>query len=43
MANPSLSRTKPRDYRPALLSLARHYAKQEANDQIRPKGYKLSQ
>jgi len=42
MAAHSLSRTKPKDYRPALLSLARYYAKEEARRRIRARGEKLS-
>jgi hypothetical protein len=41
MASSSLSRTKPRDYRPALLSLAQRYARQAAIAQIRAKGHKV--
>jgi hypothetical protein len=34
-ATRSLSRTKPRDYRPELYALARYYAKEAAKDRIR--------
>jgi hypothetical protein len=42
MAARSLSRTKPKDYRPALLTLAQYYAKEEAKRRIRAQGQKLS-
>jgi hypothetical protein len=42
MATPTISRTKPRDYRPALLALARYYAKEETKDRIRHAGRKIS-
>jgi hypothetical protein len=33
---------KPKDFRPALVSLARYYARDAVKDQIRAKGHKLS-
>jgi hypothetical protein len=42
MVTPIISRTKPRDYRPALYSLARYYAKEEAKARIRAAGRKIS-
>jgi hypothetical protein len=33
---------KPKDFRPALVSLARYYARGAVKDQIRAKGHKLS-
>jgi hypothetical protein len=42
MATRSLSRTKPRDYRPQLLALARYYAREEAKARIRAAGRKIS-
>jgi hypothetical protein len=42
MAARTLSQQKPKDYRPALLSLARMYAKEEAERRIRAQGQKLS-
>jgi hypothetical protein len=41
-AKRSLSRTKPRDYRPILYALARYYAREAAKDQIRARGEKIS-
>jgi hypothetical protein len=38
----SLSRAKPRDYRPMLRTLARLYAKQEAIERIRHAGRKIT-
>ena len=40
-ATRSLSRTKPRDYRPALWAMARYYAREEAKDRIRARGQKV--
>jgi hypothetical protein len=34
---------KPKDFRPALVSLARYYARDAVRDQIRARGHKLSQ
>jgi hypothetical protein len=42
MAARSLSQRKPKDYRPALLTLARYYAKEEAKRRMRAEGQKLS-
>ena len=42
MAARSLSRTKPKDYRPALLTLAQYYAKEESKRRIRAQGRKVS-
>ena len=42
MAARTLSQRKPKDYRPALLTLARMYAKEEAKRRIRAEGRKLS-
>ena len=41
-AKHSLSRTKPRDYRPMLWSLAQLYAKEEAKDRIRASGKRIT-
>ena len=42
-AKRSLSRTKPRDYRPMLYAMARFYAKKEAIERIRHAGKKVTQ
>jgi hypothetical protein len=42
MASRSLSRTKPKDYRPALIALARYYAREEVKARIRRSGKKIS-
>jgi hypothetical protein len=41
-AKRSLSRTKPRDYRPQLYALAKYYAKEEAKHRIRAEGKRIT-
>jgi hypothetical protein len=38
-----LHMAKPKDFRRQLLSMARYFAKEEAKDQIRAKGHKVTQ
>jgi hypothetical protein len=38
-----LHMAKPKDFRPQLLSMSRYFAKEEAKDQIRAKGHKVTQ
>jgi hypothetical protein len=42
MAARTLSQRKPKDYRPARITLAQYYAKEEAKRRIRAQGQKLS-
>ena len=41
-AKRSLSRTKPRDYRPQLYALAKYYAKERAKHRIRASGKRVT-